>query len=212
MKQLLIVGAGGHGREVEWLAEETGEYQVVGYLDQHVSPGTRIGSSAVLGGLSRLTEHPGAEVLVAIGDLRKRKEVVQEILCQVPSTRFATLVHPSAKFSPSTKFGRGTVICAGVVFTVDVTVGEHAIVNVGAAAGHGVAIGDFCTLGPNALLCGEVVLEPGVEVAAGAMVRQGCRMERGSMAAMGAVVMKDVPACAMVMGNPGRPLQQLTSF
>ena len=212
MPRLLIVGAGGHGREVEWLAREVGTHELLGFIDGQLPVGTTVGSLQVLGGNSAIPQFSDAELVMAIGDLRRRQQAVDEILSIVPNVRFARLIHPSAICGDSSTVGDGTVICAGALVTVNARIGKHVIVNHRAAVGHESVIGNFCTLGPGSIVCGNSELSDGVEIAAGAVIRQGLHFGHGSMAAMGAVVMKNVPAGAMVLGNPARPIQELPAF
>jgi sugar O-acyltransferase (sialic acid O-acetyltransferase NeuD family) len=211
-KGLLIIGAGGHGREVEWLARDVGQHELLGFIDENVAEGVSIGGSRNLGGNHKIGDYPDAEIIVAIGDLRRRKAVVQEIAERFPNSGFATLLHPSAVVPESLTLGEGTMVCAGTFLSVNVTVGSHVIVNFKAAVGHDAVVGDYCTLGPGSLTCGAAILSAGVEIGAGAVIRQRLHLATGSMAAMGAVVVKDVPENTLVAGNPARPMRQLASF
>lgn len=74
------------------------------------------------------------------------------------------------------------------------------------------SVGDFCTIAPMVAVSGNVHLGPGTEVGTGACLRDGITLGRGSMAGMGAVVVRDVAARDLVVGNPARVVRQLEEF
>lgn len=117
MRPIVIVGYGGFGREIYWLAKDCGR-EVKGFLDDAASPGD-YGRYLVLGDLRNAIDHQDADFVVAIGNPRVRKSVVSK-LSAAEGLRFATLVHPSVLMDfSSVSIGEGSLICAGCVGTVD---------------------------------------------------------------------------------------------
>ena len=58
-----------------------------------------------------------------------------------------------------------------------------------------------------AIQLAEVVIEDGADVGIGAIILPGVRIGRGAQVGAGAVVTRDVPALAVVAGNPARVLR-----
>jgi sugar O-acyltransferase (sialic acid O-acetyltransferase NeuD family) len=209
MKSIVIVGFGGFGREVAWLAKEC-EREVLGFLDDNAKPGKQ-DAYTILGGLDSWSDYPDSEFVVAIGNPRVRKLVVEKMVAQGVDA-FATLIHPSVKMGESVNVGKGTMICAGCIATVDIAIGNHVILNLNVTVGHDGVISDYVTVAPMAALSGNVILEPGVEVGTGAAIRQGINMAEGSMLGMGAILTKDTDANTIYVGSPAKPLKQLPEF
>lgn len=209
MKELIIVGYGGFGREVAWLAENCG-YSVLGFLDDGVTAGT-YGAYQVLGGVAKWAEYEQACFVAAIGNPRVRKKVVAAMRRQ-GAPAFATLVHPSVILSRSGTIGAGTMICAGTVATVDFTIGEHVIIYTNCTVTHDDRIGDFVTIAPLAAISGNVVLGDGVEIGAGACIRQGVTMGAGSLLGMGGVLTRDAQPNQVYVGSPAKPFKALPDF
>ena len=80
-KPLIIVGGGGFGREIAWLAREcAGEWDVVGILDNDRNGwGTTLCGVPVLGGDGEAIRHNTAWFIVAIGSPRLRKKAVSAL-------------------------------------------------------------------------------------------------------------------------------------
>lgn len=209
MKSIVIVGFGGFGREVDWLARECGR-TVLGFLDDNATPGKK-GNYTILGGLDTWAAYPNTEFVVAIGNPRVRKKVVEK-LASLGMADFATLIHPSVKMDETVKVGKGTMVCAGSIVTVDIVIGDHVILNLNVTVGHDGKIDDFVTVAPMVALSGNVILEEGVEVGTGAAIRQGVNMAKGSMLGMGGVLTKDTDSDTIYVGAPAKPLKQLPEF
>lgn len=210
MKPIIIVGYGGFGREVFWLAKDCGR-EVVGFLDDDAQVGSA-GRYQILGGVDEWKDHSNVQFVVAIGNPRVRKKVVAGME-EMGRPDFATLIHPSVVMDHSSvEVGAGSMICAGCVGTVDFQVGQHVIVNLKCTLAHDDVIGDFVTVAPLVAVSGNVSLQPGVEVGTGAAIRQGVTMKEGSMLGMGGILTKDADNNKVYIGSPAKPLKDLPHF
>lgn len=210
MRPVVIVGYGGFGREVYWLAKDCGR-EVKGFLDDTVSAGVH-GRYHVLGSTKDAAQHSEADLVVAVGNPRIRKAVVTK-LERIADPKFATLVHPSVLMDfPSVTIGEGSLICAGCVGTVDFTIGKHVIVNLKCTLAHDDVIGDFVTIAPLVAISGGVILRNGVEVGTGASIRQGVVMEEGSMLGMGSTLTSNTYSNTIFLGSPAKAFKDLPEF
>lgn len=210
-RSLVIVGAGGFGREVAQLVRDLaragGDVAALGFLDH--DPGLRDaapGGLPILGDDAWLAGRGDVAAVCAIGIPAIRRPVAMRL--EEGGTAFLRLVHPAAVVGDTVRLGVGTIVCAGAVVTADVDADRHVQINPGAAVMHDVRLGAFTTVAPGATLCGGVVVEEGCLVGAGAVLRPGVRIGAGATIGVGAVVTRDVAPGAVVAGNPARPLAQ----
>jgi UDP-N-acetylglucosamine acyltransferase len=89
-------------------------------------------------------------------------------------------------------------------------VGARSFLMKHAHVGHDAQLGDDCELAPGAVVCGHAVLGDGVRMGVNSCVRPFIRVGDGARIGMGAVVVKDVPPSAVVVGNPARVLEKST--
>ena len=209
MRDLIIVGAGGHARDVYCIADACGR-SVRGFLDDSGAVSSVMGRP-VLGSTSDWQKYPDCAFVVGIGDPRIRRKVV-EAMRRDGKPAWDTLVHPSLiTFNPSV-IGEGTVVMAGSIFATDVKLGEHCVVSLMVSLGHDDHIGDFCTLAPKATLSGNVTCESGVEIGTLAAVRQGITLAKGSLLGMGGILTKNTEPDNVYIGNPAKPFKSLAAF
>jgi len=209
-ERLLIVGTGGLGRETLWVAREAGVREI-GFLDDGFTGEARsVDGAQVVGRIADWAEHD-AEIVVAIGSPRVRRDVVGRIEA-AGSPRFATLVHPSVRIGQNVTIGPGAIIAAQTVLSCDVVIGAHAVIGINVLVSHDCRFGDFVTIAPGVTVPGTVTGGAGCEVALNATMRQGTSLGIGSMVGMGAVVTRDVPDNILCYGAPAREIRPLPPF
>lgn len=212
-KPLIVVGAGGFGREVIWLARDVGAaWNPLGYLDDgDHDPHAEYSGLPVLGKIESWPRYEDAWFVIAVGSPRARLAIVERMRTR-GEPQFATLVHPSVQMSTYVSMAPGTIVAAGCIVTTQITLGRHSIVNINVTIGHDTVFGDYCTVAPGVPISGNVTLEDGVEIGTGATLRQGIRIGTGAMVGMGSVVTKSVDPGVLVTGVPARPVRELAPF
>jgi sugar O-acyltransferase (sialic acid O-acetyltransferase NeuD family) len=206
MKELVIVGASGLGKEIAWLAKRAG-IPVKGFLDDNPELAhTEFYRRPVLGSIDDWSQFSDALFLIAIAAPKVREQILNRMFA-VGTPDFATLIDPSAHVDLSeTRVGPGSVICAGTVCTADTVIGSHCVINKLCSIGHDAWVGDFATLSPQVMLGGHSIVERGAEIGAASLVRQGLTIGKCAVVGMGAVVTKNVPPGVTVVGNPAKVL------
>lgn len=208
MQNVVIIGAGGHGKVVRELVKERPDTELAGILDDryaelHVENGLYRGPSATAEELARL--HPHAKFVLAVGQNSIRQQLYERI--GLPLDRYAVLIHPSAVVSGSARIQNGAVVMASSVIQADADVGIHAIVNTGAIVEHDNRIGDYVHLSPGTVLTGGVTVMEGAHLGAGTAVIPGKTVGRWSVTGAGAAVIHDIPDNCTAVGVPARMIK-----
>ena len=212
-RPLVVVGAGGHGREVldivaavNAAAEAAGApvpWSLLGVVDDDPADPSLLErrGDRLLGPVTALADLD-ADHVVAIGDGEVRRRLDERI--QAWGGRAAVLVHPSATVGADVHLGPGVVLAAGAVVTTNVVIGRHSHVNVGAVVSHDVRVGDHVTISPMAAVNGAAHLGDGAFLGTGAIVTPGRVIGERAVVGAGAVVVGDVPAGVTATVVPAR--------
>jgi sugar O-acyltransferase (sialic acid O-acetyltransferase NeuD family) len=210
VRDLVIIGAGGHGRElldiVEAINGNEPTWRFLGFLDDGVVRSALVDARAttVLGRTDRLGDLRCAYTL-GVGHPGVRQQV--DRTAEAAGGRVVTLIHPAANVGAANRIGPGCVLAAGATVTTNVTLGRSVHLNVGASVSHDCVVGDYAILAPGARLAGGVTLGAGVDVGIGAVVRPGMTIGEGAVVGAGAAVVANVEAGAVVAGVPARRLR-----
>lgn len=195
MKPILwILGASGHAREIEAIADAVG-------VDGQRWREMRFVTAAEESSIEGLND----EAVLGMGSPRLRRSVMERLSGTVA---WPTIIHPQAYLGPRVSIAEGVVVALAATVTVDVEIGAGSMLNTAVAVGHDVRIGKYCLVNPNATISGDVILEDGVLIGAGAVVLEGRRVGEGALVGAGAVVTADVRPGSTVVGAPAREISR----
>lgn len=212
MKDLIIVGASGFGREVAWLVERINKnfpiYNLIGFVDDNKEiHGTKINSYPVLGGSDCLVNYPEAYIVCAVGASKIRKKIIERINSISKDVKYATLIDPTVEYSKSVTIGEGSIICAHTILTVNIDIGSHVIINLDCTVGHDAVIHDFVTVYPSVNISGNTDIMECSELGTGAQIIQGKKIGSETIIGAGSVVVKDIPEKCTAVGCPATPIK-----
>lgn len=210
MKNLLIIGAGGFGLEVWWLATQLG-YNVLGFLDDayDMESHKETYGKPILGKIEDWVNYKDCEFSIAVGSPRTRNKIFIRMNSCEFKPRFATLISPKSSQGFNVNIGEGSIICNGVIITAEVNIGKQCIINLNSIIGHECQLGDFVTIAPLAAISGQVKLGDLVEIGTNAAIRQGLIIESGALLGMGGILTKNMPQNSMFYGNPAKFIKEL---
>ncbi len=199
---LVIVGAGGFGREVLGYAGDAAQ-RVAGFADDNprALDGFDLGVR-VLGGVHDVPVSGATGFVIAVGDPAVRRSLAAVI--EARGGRLRTVVHPSAYLGPGVRLGDGCVVCPFAFVGAAATVGANTAINVHTSVGHDVTVGANCVLSPHSAVNGGSELGDDVFLGTHATVFPRRVIGRGAKVSAGAVVHRDVPAGALATGNPAK--------
>lgn len=211
MKKIVIFGAGGFGREIQWLIESINEekptWELIGYIDDGLSVGTMRDGYRVLGGMEYLkTCQETLSVACAIGNAKVRKKLAETITAN-DHLEFPNLIAPGVLMSKRVEMGRGNLICAANVLTTDIQIGDFNILNLDCTIGHDVNLASYITVYPSANISGCVSVSSCCEIGTGTQIIQGIRIAGNVIIGAGSVVVKDLPEPGVYVGVPAKKIR-----
>ena len=190
MKNIVIVGAGGVGREVSLIIQQINmlepTWNLLGYIDDN--PGN-LGN--VVNGY-------------AISNYEAKKSIVKKLNNKF---KFATIVHPNVWIHDYMEIGEGCIVYEGVILTANISIGNHVIISPKCGIGHDTVIKDYVSLLWNVNISGNDKIGEGVMFGTGSTIIQGKTVGMGAIIGAGAVVIEDIPVGATAVGVPAKVIK-----
>lgn len=210
MKHLVIIGAGGFGREMFGVAREAIGYgdtfDIKGYLD--ANPRALDGFSgypAILGDVADYKIEKDDVFITALGSVESRRRCAKAI--EEKGGEFVAIVHRSAFIGPNVRVSAGAFVSNNATLAADIEVGRHAIIFQNVSIGHDSVLGDFSHVYAQCALGGGVKLGEGASVYPGAVVAPRRTIGEGAVVGAGSTVIINVERGTTVFGSPAAPVK-----
>jgi len=211
-QRILIVGAGGFGREVlQWARDAWPDHagRIAGFLssDEHVLDGFD-GCPEIIGHPDAYRPAPGDYLLLAIGLPYVRRQVAESLLAR--GAEFLTLAHPTAIVAASARIGTGAILCPYSIASDACHVGRFVLMNYHSSLGHDASAGDFSVFSPYATLGGNAHIQEDVFLGLHASVGPGKTAGARSKVSANTCLLNDASDDSIVFGVPGKILARIT--
>ena len=207
LAQLVIIGAGGFGREMHAWAEQSvqmgRDWIIKGFIDDNLDAlKTKPSPGRLLGRIADYTPSNDEVFICALG-VPKIKRRCSELMA-ARGGRFTRLFHRTAVIGHEVEMAEGVILCPHTVVSANNRLGRGVAVNLHSSVDHDVNVGDWTQINCHCDLTAAV--EVGSEVFMGSRVTVIPNVRIGDRAHIGpgSVVLRDVESDTSVMGAPAR--------
>jgi sugar O-acyltransferase (sialic acid O-acetyltransferase NeuD family) len=209
-RTLVIIGAGGFGREVHaWAMQSEAfgrDWTIKGFIDDNIDAlRARPSPGKIIGRISDYAPASDNVFVCAIGVPAIKRKC--SVMIAERGGVFTTVIHRTVVMAHEVSLGHGVIACPFVVLSANVVIGDGVGLNLHASVDHDAEVGAWSQVNCHGDLTGGVVLDEEVFLGSHASVLPGVRVGRGAVIGAGAVVLQDVPAGVTVAGVPARPLR-----
>jgi sugar O-acyltransferase (sialic acid O-acetyltransferase NeuD family) len=213
MFDIVIVGAGGFGREVyQWAGPlfEKGNYRFKGFIDDNPDVGKSSESHMkVLGtirsGKNQYEIGERDRFIFAIGNIDIKKELIK--ILKNHGAEFITFIHPTAIVADTVQIGEGGVVCPFALISDRAIISDFVMLNFYASCAHDTNIGKYSILSPYATMNGFSELEENVFLGTHATITSQVKVGANSKISANSAAMKNIPQNSFVFGVPGKSMR-----
>ena len=210
MKDIVIYGAGGFGREIACLLrlinEKEDQWNLIGFLDDNEAIwGTKNEYGTVLGGSEWLNNYEKElACAIAVGSPYAVQAIVGKI--HNPKVTFPNLYAPTVTFldKDSLQIGQGNIFCSNCFISCNVKVGNFNLFNGYIPIGHDAVIGDYNVVMPSCNISGGVTLGECNFLGVQSVVLQYVKIGNNTRIGANSVIMRKTKDGYLYMGNPAK--------
>jgi sugar O-acyltransferase (sialic acid O-acetyltransferase NeuD family) len=215
-KKLVIMGAGGFGREVHaWLLDAIRNgscgptsdtvWEIAGFIDDVSGALDDFpGRPPILSKIDDYEPSPDSYLVCAIANPTIKKELTTKLLAK--GAKFFTLIHTSVVIGTNVEIGVGSVICPMTVLSTDLVVGDFVTINSACTVGHDSEIANYSTLSGHCDVTGGVKLREGAFLGSHAVIIPRVTVGEYAVVGAGSVVIRKVAPGITVFGVPAKRL------
>lgn len=211
MKDILIYGFGGFGREVACIIKNINgvipTWNIVGFIDDSVAVGTECKYGRVLGGIEVLNawETP-VSVAIAVGSPKYLEEISSRITnLQVD---FPNIIAPNVFYfdRESVSMGKGNIITFGCRFSCNVQLGDFNVLDGCISFGHDVVLGSYNMLFPEVRISGQTIVGNKNYFGSRCFAAQCLKIGDENRFGAGTFILRKIKNGGFYMGNPAKKI------
>ena len=208
MKNIVIIGCGDFGREVNWIIGRVNavkeEWKVVGFVDDNEDLiNKKIDGTEVIGNIDFLSKLGNVYVICAVCNSKARKRIIERI-SHFNNISFATIIDPTAICHHTAEIGEGSVLCCNTMVNIETKIGNHVVLVDRSAVGHNSDVGDYSVMFVGSIVAGNVKIGKCSELGMGSTVIQGKNIGENTVIGASACVIDDIPSNCIAVGVPAK--------
>ena len=191
MKEIVLIGGGGHCKSVIDVIETEEKYRIAGIVDKPDLLNSNLLGYKIIGNDTDLDKiaKDYEYALITIGQIENPLIRVKLYNIAIKSGfKLPSIISPNAYFSKHSKIGKGTVIMHNSVVNANSVIGDNCIINSKVLIEHDCKINNNCHISTNATINGGVIVGSESFIGSGAILKQSIKIQNGSFIKAGQLV------------------------
>ena len=193
MKNIILIGAGGHCESCIDIIENSSKYKVVGLVDKIINKTVHkykyLGNDTLLLELKKKYNY----AFVTLGEyknLKIRLSIYQKLIKL--KYILPVLISKTANVSKKIDIKDGTIIMNSSTVCSGVEIGYNTIVNTGVIIDHNSKIYNNCNISPGVIINGNVKIGNNTFIGSGSIIKEGVKIGDNCFIRMGSIVKKNI--------------------
>ena len=191
MKDIVLIGGGGHCRSAIDVIEKGGQFQIAGVIDKPELLGSKIldysviGSDVDMSGLASKYKY----ALITVGQIKSPALRIELFGKAVEAGFiFPKIISPNAYVSEHAIIGHGTIVMHDALVNAGTSIESNCIINSKALIEHDCKILSHSHISTGAIVNGGVLIEHGSFIGSGAVIRNGAIVHKYGFVKAGSLV------------------------
>jgi len=191
MKNIILIGGGGHCKSVIDVIEQEGQFKIAGIVDKPKLLGSNImgysviGSDSNLDSLAKIYKY----ALITVGQVKSPSLRIKLFdLATKAGFILPNITSPNAYVSKHASIGNGVVVMHNAIVNACVSIGDNCIINSKALIEHDCQISRHCHISTNATINGGVTVECGCFIGSSVITKESITIQKNSFIKAGALV------------------------
>jgi len=195
MKELVLIGGGGHCKSCIDVIEQEGKYQIAGIVDVPEKLHQKILGYEIIAtddDLPRLANEY-ENFLITLGQIKspeKRIWIFQTL--KKLGAKLPVIISPLAYVSKHAEIGDGTIVMHYALINAGAKIGSNCIINTKALIEHDSVIGDHCHIATSAVINGGVRVGSGTFFGSNAVCKEYIKIGENAVIGCGTKIIKNI--------------------
>jgi sugar O-acyltransferase (sialic acid O-acetyltransferase NeuD family) len=193
MKEIVLVGAGGHCKSCIEIIEEEKKFKIIGIVDnikkRSVFGYPIIGKDKDFEKIRKTTKY----AFITVGQIKSsslRRKVFEKL--QKLNFKLPVIISPRAQVSKRAILKQGTIVHHDVCINSNVKIGKNCIINTKSIIEHDVNISDFCHISTRATVNGHVRIESDCFLGSCSVIKQNIKISKNKIIQANVFLKKDI--------------------
>jgi len=208
MKEIIIVGASGFGRELLQMIKDINKVEskwiIKGFIDDDLTALENYECDyKILGKISEWQPSENEVFALGIANPVTKEKIANSLLSR--NAVFESIIHPRAFIDSFNKVGIGIVMYPGSRIGVNAVVGDY-VTLLSSGIGHDACVGDFTTISSYCGISGKVKIGKKVFISSHCVIIPSKKIGDNAFIGAGSIVINNVKPGAKVFGNPAKKI------